>query len=72
MRYNGVVQPSSTVSQVAWDFGDGSNPATDVPVASHVYAGAGTYTVFAAVTATSPGDPSPGLAPIVSTTITIP
>ncbi len=52
--YNGVGLPSSAVSSVTWDWGDGSALLTlPSPVASHTYPFANTFTIFATVTATT-------------------
>jgi len=71
VTYNGVTQPSGTVTDVAWDFGDGGADRQPTPVTSHVYAGPGTYTVFADVVAANPGVPNPHHQ-VASTTVTIP
>lgn len=75
VTYNGDVQPSERVLAVRWDFGDGFIVDTTRPVASHVYTGAGTYTVFAMVNGRQPEPPDgPGGSDTktVSTTLTIP
>ena len=65
------MQPSATITSVAWDFGDGHLSAA-FPVSSNLYAGAGGYTVFATVTATlPPGGVGPN-SDTVSLAITIP
>ena len=75
VTYNGKPQPSASITQVQWDFGDGETATIAGPVTSHTYWGAGSYTVFATVTATRPGPPEgPGTPDTqrVSTVITIP
>ena len=65
---NGVAQPSSTITRVDWDWGDGQTTQTNgslAPVSSHTYANAGTYTVFASVT----GAPPLGVSQTVTTSI---
>jgi len=52
---NGVSLPSNSITSVTWDWGDGNsdpNQPTPPVAKSHTYAQAGTYTVFATVTAT--------------------
>lgn len=48
---NGALLPSASVTNVAWDFGDGFIQTTALPVNTRTYASSGTYTVFATVTA---------------------
>jgi len=56
---NGVQLPSTSITSVTWDWGDGKpEPPTLVPVDTHLYANAGTYTVFATVTGSAPGGTS--------------
>ena len=50
--YAGAVLPSASITNVNWDFGDGTPVAHGVAV-SHAYAQVGTYPVFATVTATT-------------------
>lgn len=47
--YGGTPLPSSAITRVDWDLGDGQVPATTVPVVSHTYAQPGTYRVVATV-----------------------
>jgi PKD repeat protein len=52
---NGVPLPSSDITRVDWDWGDGQVDINQTsPVKTHVYASAGTYTVFATVTGAPP------------------
>jgi hypothetical protein len=54
LKYGGVTVASSAITNVVWDFGDGTpTTSTSIPVESHVYTLAGIYTVFATVTATT-------------------
>lgn len=54
VSYGGGTVPSSQVTGVTWDWGDGPPPAfTPGPVSSHVYPQAGSFTVLATVTATT-------------------
>lgn len=73
---DGMVQPSQVITKVNWDFGDGVTTSTylpTAPVTSHVFAGAGSYTVFAAVFVHSHGaTPLTDDFRVVSTAITIP
>lgn len=69
--YNGAALPSSSITKVDWDWGDGFTNTTSgssAPTSSHTYASAGTYTVFATVTATT----SDGKSVTTSKTITTP
>ena len=57
VSYNGVRLPSADVTNVDWDWGDGEETSTTKPVDAHTYMGAGPYTVFATVTATTKAGP---------------
>lgn len=54
--YGGVLLPSAAVTNVAYDWGDGLTSANGV-VSTHTYANAGSYNVFATVTATTVDGP---------------
>lgn len=54
----GVPLPSALITKVEWDYGDGTLKTTAVPVASYTYQAAGTYTIFATVTANVTTPPS--------------
>lgn len=49
--YNGVTIPSAAITTVAWDYGDGQTQVLATPTTLHTYAVAGSYTVYANVTA---------------------
>jgi PKD repeat protein len=52
VSYNGTTLPSKKITKVDWDWGDGiANLDTLSPVLTHPYDSAGTYTIFATVTA---------------------
>lgn len=53
--YGGNAIPSTSITSVVWDFGDGPPTVTvnNSPLASHTYATASTFTVFATVNATT-------------------
>ena len=55
-RFDGATLPSAKVTNVDWDWGDGVPvpPQTTVPATTHTYSVAGSYTIFATVTATTP------------------
>lgn len=55
--YGGSVLPSSAISNVDWDWGDGLQTAAGGVVSAHSYVNAGTYNVFATVTATTVDGP---------------
>jgi hypothetical protein len=57
VSYNGATLPSAAVTRVDWDWGDGNEDSTPHPSNSHDYEVAGTYTVFAIVTATTKAGP---------------
>jgi PKD repeat protein len=50
--YGGVLLPSAAISNVSFDWGDGLTSSNGV-VSTHTYANAGSYHVFATVTATT-------------------
>jgi PKD domain-containing protein len=56
---DGAPLPSASITNVTWDWGDGKTDANlTTPVMTHIYANAGTYTVFASVTGAPPlGNP---------------
>jgi len=51
LTYGGAALPSGSVTNVAWDWGDSVTTTSTTAVSTHTYANAGTYTVFATVTA---------------------
>jgi PKD repeat protein len=54
---NGVLLPSSTITRVDWDWGDGrisQTNGTGAAATTHPYASSGTYTIFATVTGAPP------------------
>lgn len=51
--YGGSALPSAAVTNVDWDWGDGFTNSTATPVSARSYVNAGSYTVFAKVTATT-------------------
>lgn len=53
--YGGVLLPATAVTRVDWDWGDGQVTSNNGVVATHTYANAGTYSVFATVTAGTAG-----------------
>lgn len=54
VSYGGVLLPATAITAVDWVWGDGlSNLGTTSPVLVHSYVNAGSYTVFATVTATT-------------------
>lgn len=53
--YGGATVPSAAITRVDWDWGDGAATVTLVPESTHLYPQAGTYVVFATVTATADG-----------------
>lgn len=68
---NGSVLPASSITNVSWDWGDGSfGPITSTPVNTHPYANPGTYTIFATVV----GGPSGGSSSqtVASISVTVP
>src|SRR5439155_481965 len=60
LTYGGAALPGSSVTSIAWDWGDGFTNTTvppTAPVSSRVYVNAGTYTVIATVAATTVDGP---------------
>lgn len=53
VSYNGTPLPATAISNVGWNWGDGLTDTTALPVMTHAYANAGSYTVFVTVTATT-------------------
>lgn len=51
VTYHNATVPSQHVTHVDWDWGDGIADSTTEPSHAHVYQYAGTYTIFATVTA---------------------
>jgi len=51
--YGGTPVPSSLLTRVDWDWGDGTTTLNGGAASTRTYANAGTYTVIAAVTATT-------------------
>jgi PKD repeat protein len=70
--YGGNAVPGSSVTSVAWDWGDGTTAdnSSSVPVKPHTYVNAGTYTVLATVTATINGTSM--TAPVTSKSVVVP
>lgn len=67
--YDGSTVPSANVTGVDWDWGDGFTDSTAGPTNSRTYPLAGTYTVYATVTATTSGGSKTATK---STTIVVP
>jgi hypothetical protein len=73
--YRGVALPSSSITSVTWDWGDGirdDQPPYSV-VKTHTYSGVGTFTVFANVDANTVDPPGSTVYghPVASTTVVI-
>jgi PKD repeat protein len=68
---NGSTLPSSAITNVSWDWGDGggTNQVTSAPVNVHTYANPGTYTIFATVVGAPPGGSSQQTVASVSVTV---
>lgn len=57
VTYHNATVPSQHVTNVDWDWGDGIADSTTEPSHAHVYQYAGTYTIFATVTANTKDGP---------------
>lgn len=53
VSYGGTVLPATAITSIDWVWGDGAMNTTAIPADTHVYPIAGSYTVFATVTATT-------------------
>lgn len=70
VTYNGKALASTSITGIAWDWGDGSTVAgAAVPLGSHTYAQAGSYVVTATATATTTDGSK--TAPLVSKSLVI-
>lgn len=67
--YGGAVLHSAAITNVAWDWGDGGTDSTTTPIDVHTYVNAGTYPIFALVTATTVDGPKTATA---STNLIVP
>jgi D-alanyl-D-alanine carboxypeptidase len=54
VTYGGANLPSAKVFGVDWDWGDGGQDKSSSPVATHIYANTGTYTIIVNVNANTP------------------
>ncbi len=69
VTYGGTALPGNAITTVAWDWSDGTTNTSPTPVQTHPYVSAGTYVVFATVTATTVDGPKTAL---TSTSVIVP
>lgn len=72
VSYGGTVLPATAITAVDWVWGDGAMNTTAIPADTHVYPIAGSYTVFATVTANLPTPPGGMSTATGSKALTIP